>query len=390
MKAFRRGLAALLCVVLCVGVGCAAAGEKIDEAEGEARFERLLRFATERYDPEVYGEESEDASYAYLSTENYEQEKRGASRDYSKVEELALHSYNQAQFEEILPRVPDLRSLVLISCTVEDYSLLQKRAPQLVLSLEWQPDLLERVAVLPNLRGLALDEILDADLSPLTMLTELEELVLSFDSASSIAADLRPLNALSKLRSLKLKLFNADLSPLTGMTGLRSLTLEMSDADLSPLTALTGLRSLALELPVADLSPLSALTGLEELKLVLERDSPGNLQPLGALPKLRSLKLDRLMPSDVLLAETLPDMPALEELNLYGWIDLAQLAHTPALKRLYIKPEAIGDLAPLYTLPALNYLEFNAHYFDISDYVEQLEALHEAMPGLEIVFSGYY
>ncbi len=77
-------------------------------------------------------------------------------------------------------------------------------------------------------------------------------------------------------------------------------------------------------------------------------------------------------------------------LYVYGVMDLAPLVNAPALKRLRMKPAALGDLTPLYTLPALNYLEINNHYFAITDYVEQIEALHDAMPGLEIVLSGNY
>lgn len=299
MKAFHKRLAVLLCVIVSIGIGSATASEDNGVSDWDAKYARLLVFATEikAWEEEGFWDVSAlDSYFLYLRAEAYEQGKLDALDDaYSGIESLSLSGFNQAQFEEILPQVPNLRRLELWGCNVEDLSPLLPLAPRLTLQLDWQPDLLEQLAVLPNLFGLEISDIPDADLSQLVALTGLEALALGFDSDSTV-----------------------------------------------------------------------------------------DLSPLGMLPRLRSLELNSWRtPSD-----TLPDMPALEALKLYCGIDAAQLEHTPALQKLYLDYYIPDDLTPLYTLRDLTYLEINAGHADITAYVEQLEALHEAMPALQIIL--YY
>ncbi len=390
MTAFRKGVAALLCVALCMGAGCAAAGEVYGQTEYEARRERLDRFVTVIY-PNWAEEDGSD--FAYVTAKMYEGEKLDTPRDYSVVEQLELRDFTQAQFEEILPQAPGLRFLDLAGCEVEDISPLLG-VPSLVwLTLDWSGNLprqLETLAERPKPLDLELNGVpADADLAVLTALPELDKLDLSFQDGTL-----------------------CDLLPLAALPGLRSLVLDgvSADADLSPLAALPGLEKLVLDSVSADtdLSPLAALTGLDELKIRVVEESDAGVclvQALPELPELRSLTIFGKHDGVGTVIPSLPDLPALEVFSTNANMDPALFAHMPALRDLrFAGGDDFGplsaltaletlcvlrflpdDLSPLYGLPALNSLLLYGHDIDTTDYVDQLEALHEALPGLPIV-----
>lgn len=215
---------------------------------------------------------------------------------------------------------------------------------------------------------------------------------------------------LSKARKLRrLDLRNCaveDFSPLLRMQKLATVSLFWEEVEPERLAALDNVPEIIInEIPDgADLSPLAEMRGIKRLYLDFQEGvSVGDLRPLGELPKLRRLELHYAEK----LFHTLPDMPVLEEF-LPGWeIDLALLKHAPklqtlylqcgdttdlrtlaslpALKELYILREMPGDLTPLHTLTKLKYLSIDAVNIDLVDYVEPLEALHEAAPKLKIV-----
>jgi Leucine-rich repeat (LRR) protein len=127
-----------------------------------------------------------------------------------------------------------------------------------------------------------------ADLSPLTMLPNLQ----SINLRGTQVEDLSALANLSSLQSIDLfRTKVADLSPLATLTNLRSLDLfETLVEDLSPLAKLTNLQSLDLfGTKVADLSPLAALVNLERLHLTGTQVE--DLSPLVGLSKLRWLDI---------------------------------------------------------------------------------------------------
>lgn len=176
-----------------------------------------------------------------------------------------------------------------------------------------------------------------------------------------------------------------DFSPLLPLASQLKLDFSWTPDLLERLEVLPTLYRLELRsIPDADLSRLAALTGLEVLRLQFESDSTVDISALGTLENLRSLELQCYgSPFD-----SLPEMAALEELKLYCDIDGAQLEHTLALQKLYLHQYIPDDLTALYSLPDLDYLEINAVHTDFMKYVEELEALHEAMPNLKIVL--YY
>lgn len=106
-----------------------------------------------------------------------------------------------------------------------------------------------------------------ADLSPLSGLTELEELNLN---DNRLITDISPLAGLERLEVLNLE-FNdlADLGPLAGLTRLWWLKVSYNRiTDISYLTGLARLRGLYLGWnTIADISPLRGLSALENLDL---------------------------------------------------------------------------------------------------------------------------
>lgn len=304
MKAYRRGIAALLCVVLCMGMGAVASADD-GMAAWQAKYDRLLEFATEvkAWEQEGYFDSPEEVdapvappTYLHLKAEEYEQETPGAADDqYAHIETLYLYDFNQAQFEAVIPQMPNLRRLSFSDCDIDDFSPLVAIAPQLTLYLSKQPNVLEQLAVLPNL--------------------------------------------------YRLELFYV---------------------------------------PNIDLWQLAPLTGLEELEVIFDRDNLPDLSALGALPNLRSLEVSGWG----IFFDTLPDMPALEVLDLDCEFDGAQLVHVPALQKLYLNNFIPDDLTALHTMPDFHYLQLNAVHGNVTDHVGKLEALHLAKPDLEIIL--YY
>lgn len=388
MKALHKGLAALLCAALCIGAGCAMAGGEFDAAEYKARWGRLLRFVTEEWPDWV----KEDSGYASVTAKDYEQEKPGTPRDYSKVERLYLEGFNQAQFEEILSLVPNIRRLSLENCAVEDFSPLLRMPLLESLTLDWSGHLqwqLASLSKLPRLPALGLNDVpADADLQVLLVLTGLEKLELEMKHEGDDVCGLLPLGELPNLRSLTLNTWGMLADPLPDMPALGELVIN-AEIDLSQLKHTPALRTLLLSrVPVdADLSPLAALAQLETLGIWFGTKFGVDENPVLELPELPKLRSLAIYSGNHLgwwtVITSLPDMPALEVFNTNADIDPTLFEHTPALRELGFS--GADDLTPLYDLPALGSLRIYGYGPNVTDYVDQLEALHEALPDLPIV-----
>ena len=411
MKLLYRGLALLLAALL--GVGCAVAAETDDVTEGEARWERLLSFVSEEYGGAWLWSE-EDIFYARVKAEAFEQEKNGTPQDYTQVELLFLYDFNQAQLEEILSQTPSLYVLGLTDCTVEDFSSLKNMEFLETVELDWSEDLprqLASLAKLPKLPGLSLGKVpTDADLEELVVLAELEWLELRFQDDT--LCELLPLSKLPKLRSLTI--YGGHERAIHTLPDLPLLEKFFVNAPMDPalLKHTPALRVLKMNyIPAdADLAPLAALTRLEELVMTVStsyEDGETPLPELPVLPNLRSLGLYGASSGSGSVISNLPDLPALERFDTNAEIDLALFQHTPALRvlsivgtddfsgistlasleEIYVEWRLPDDLSPLHDLPALRLLQIDTNHL-IMDYLEQLEALHEARPDIEIVL--YY
>ena len=143
-----------------------------------------------------------------------------------------------------------------------------------------------------------------SDLSPLSELTNLDRLLLSWNNISDLSplsglhnldllylhnnqiSDLSPLRSLKNLSIIDLS-YNQiyDLSPLSESTNLRYLTLRGNHiSNLNPLAGLTNIRRLNLENNrISDLSPLS---GFNRLDLDLEGNNILDPSPLAEIPNL--------------------------------------------------------------------------------------------------------
>ena len=362
MKRLYQTLALLLIVLLGMGGTVSAAAYDMAEADGD--WERLLSFATEEYTDW----DEDDTTYQYLFGDRYDLEKNDVLEEYSLAEYLRLYDFNQAQFAEILPFMPQLSELWLRDCDLQDYSPLLGVPSLEILGVEWSEGLPEHI-------------------STLAQLPALETLILS-----KIPAD-------------------ADLSSLLPVVSKLTLSLEWRPDLPEQLATLPGFKTLDLSASVdADLSPLAILTDLEALTIQFhfiefdtEEDNP--LPVLPKLPALRALTLNGDGGGWGSVISILPDLPALEEFDTDAAIDLELFQHCPALRVLSI-PGAYDfsplntlkaleeihiewffpdDLSPLYDLPALRLLQIAGNHADPMEYLDQLEELYEAVPDIEIV-----
>ena len=135
-----------------------------------------------------------------------------------------------------------------------------------------------------------------SNLLPLSGLTSLEVLDLSFNSIS----DVTPLSNLNNLRELHLFVNNiSDVGALSGLTSLE--VLDLSSNSISDVSALSNLNNLELLALVSNgISDVSALSNLDNLRgLDLSFNSISDLSPLSNLNSLEDLYLDNNSISDL-------------------------------------------------------------------------------------------
>jgi Leucine-rich repeat (LRR) protein len=162
--------------------------------------------------------------------------------------------------------VPHLRSLSLEDTRVEDISALANAVELRRLNLRGtRVRDISALAKLTQLKSLDIGKTLVVELSPLAKLEDLEEL----RADATPIADLSALSNLRELRSLGFKGAKvSDLAPLAGLTNLETLDLEGCPvSDLVTLSALKKIASLDVRrTKVTDLGPLSSLLKLVELE----------------------------------------------------------------------------------------------------------------------------
>lgn len=147
-----------------------------------------------------------------------------------------------------------------------------------------------------NLTGIDAESNRIRDLSPLSGLANLRDLVLWHNKVY----DASPLASLVGLQRLSIgKNHISDVSPFASMAGLRELLLRFNEiSDVTPLRGMTWLSALSLSSNrIEDISALASLTGLTDLYLSSNRIE--DVSPLAGLTGLRLLRLDGNRISDV-------------------------------------------------------------------------------------------
>ena len=168
------------------------------------------------------------------------------------------------------------------------------------------------------------------DLSPLSSLTNLTSLELSFTGLTDVSA----LAHLTSLTTLWLRHnLISDISPLANLTNLEGLDLRDNfTSDISPLANLTNLKWLNLrDNFTLDISPLANLTNLEGLDFI-----SNNISDVSALVGLTRLEWLNLTSNNISDVSALAGLTRLEWLNLGGNAisDVSALAGLTWLDRL--------------------------------------------------------
>ncbi len=212
------------------------------------------------------------------------------------------------------------------------------------------------------------------DLSPLSSLTNLTSLELSFTGLTDVSAlghltslttlwlrhnlisDISPLVNLTNLEELDLRdNFTSDISPLANLTNLKRLDLRDNfTSDISPLANLTNLEGLNfISNNISDVSALAGLTNLIGLDL-----SSNNISDVSALAGLTNLIVLGLGGNAISDVSALAGLTRLERLGLGGNAisDVSALAGLTNLIILALGENAISDVSALANLTNLVYL----------------------------------
>ena len=191
------------------------------------------------------------------------------------------------------------------------------------------------------------------DLSPLSGLTKLTSLILSYNGFN--ITDISPLAGLANLTELGLFYTNvSDISPLASLTNLTSLSLGSEDimvTDISPLAGLTKLNFLFLARnAITDISPLAGLDNLKYLNLW--RNKIKDISPLASLASLTELHLGNNPILDISLLSGMSNLAKLhlDDLNI---TDITLLGGLTNLTELGLSNNAITDISALASLSDL-------------------------------------
>ncbi|MYD54998.1 MAG: hypothetical protein F4W96_11940 [Chloroflexi bacterium] len=138
----------------------------------------------------------------------------------------------------------------------------------------------------------------------------------------------------------------SNLLPLSGLTSLEVLDLSFNSiSDMTPLSNLNNLRELHLFVNnISDVGALSGLTSLEVLDL-----SSNSISDVSALSNLNNLELLALVSngiSDVTPLSNLNNLRGLD-LSFNSISDVSALSNLTSLEDLYLDNNSISDLAPL-------------------------------------------
>lgn len=216
---------------------------------------------------------------------------------------------------------------------------------------------LDDLVYLPYLRSLTVSGMKIDSLSPLSGLTQLEELDLTGcripDGGLAILAQLPALKDLT--------INNCGLSTIADLAGAPALTyLDLGNNTLRNLESLSDITTLTqIDLQhnaVTTLSALSSLTGLE--KLNISYNSVSDLSPLSGCAKLNWLDAGNNSISRLTILDQLPDLTYLN-LESNSLTDISLLANCTGLTYLDISNNTITYINSLSTLTALETFDFS-------------------------------
>jgi internalin A len=205
------------------------------------------------------------------------------------------------------------------------------------------------------------DEWILNDISPLTHLTALQELDISYTQVSN-------LNPLVRLKALQLLCISntkvSDLNPLSHLKAIQKLDVSNTQvSDISPLNHLTIIQKLDISnTQVSDISSLTYLTALQELDF--SETQVSNINPLIYSIALQKLYVSKTQISDISSLIRLTDLKTLDLSNTLVR-DLTPLTHLLTLQVLYVSYTKVSDLTPLKGLNTLQVI--NASNTEVSD-----------------------
>ena len=280
--------------------------------------------------------------------------------DNGLVSPLAIFSYTVAGvIEEVTISDPGLDQAIRKSLSVSaDHALYSNELWTITaLEIPYNTKSLSDLSKLPFLTRLTMDSIHFDNLSALSSLQNLEQLVLSDMTVST--ADLQTIAALPRLTELTM--VQCGLSNITPLSEAKSMTyLNLSGntlRDLSALEEMFELKELHLNHnAVTDLSSLSALSKLEVLDLSF--NSVTTPAPLSGCIRLRELSLSNNALSDLVGLNRLTALASLD-LSFTGISDVTVLAINTNLTHLDISNNALTDISSLKSLTNLNSLNFS-------------------------------
>jgi internalin A len=224
-----------------------------------------------------------------------------------------------------------------------------------------------------------------ADLSPLSELTNLQQLCISNSSVKNLSpisnlknlfhiearhtlvTDLSPLSGLNNLQRIDISHTSVnDLSPISGLKNLQSLTIWGTKIiDLSPLRYLFNLQELnAIATPIADFSQLSHLKNLQHLNI-----SHTTVNDLSSLSGLINLKIIYITGTPVVDLSPLSGLINLQQLDIWNTsvVDLSPLVGLKNIKQLIVAHTQVTNLSPLFNLVNLDLLNIsNTQVTDLS------------------------
>lgn len=216
---------------------------------------------------------------------------------------------------------------------------------------------LSDLSKLPFLKSLTMDGMEFDNLSVMSGLTALEELILSDMPLSD--SDLKTIAALPNLKFLAMVQCSlSSIAPLAEAKGLTALNIGGNTIrDLSALESMAELTHLYLNHnAVTDLNSLSKLKRLEVLDLSF--NSITTPAPLSGCIKLRELDLSNNSLTDL---DGIGQLNALEKLSLMftGLTDVSSIAANTSLTDLNISNNSLTDISALSNLNQLKTLDFS-------------------------------